>query len=251
VSEAAGARSGLSRRGVILVSALLALQLALAGAAIGSWLRSRALAPAAPNLPPISFGSGVATPVSLESAFPLALAEAQRWNADSRLLSVEEEVDWPSQPPNAAALATPAGGWLTYVFVAPFHRFGLSDTAATLSVLIERNGGAIASTTAAGWERAPAPLAVSLVGNKIPSRNALAAAEAAAGLAFRRACPASRHTTRIALAPGADGAPLWTITYVQDNDNGNNALTIRINAQTGALAPIANRAPACSGTSTS
>lgn len=230
---------------------LLALQIVLAGGALGAWVRSRELAPQPSTLPPMRYGPANTGPASLESAYPLAVAEAQRWNSDAELLSAEEEIDWPVTAQDPTAEDAPAGGWLVYVFVAPYDHFGLNTSAATLSVLIERNGVTIANRQTEAWEYAPKPLAVQPVNLKISSTAALTAAESAVGRAFREDCPAARHVTRIGLGAGADGAPLWTVTYTQDRDDGNNALTIPINAQTGAVGPIADRAPACGPTTAS
>ena len=246
-------------RAPLVLTALLATQLVLAAVGVGLWARQTFAGDDQPAVRP-TLPAEVPRPVTLESGYPLALARAQQWADDARLIMVSAQVDWPLDVPPGPPREVPGGGWLTYVFVR--ERDGEAES---LGVLIERYSGAIVQDEEAEWG-GPAPTgALDLLGYPVDSLAALVAAEGAGGTDFRRECPTARHQTRLSLGlapvdlagatlvppgtpvpeaspiatpPPADPAagPTWLVGYRDVRDEGVAPLTVAVGAGTGAVA---------------
>jgi hypothetical protein len=230
-----------SRRTVIV---LLVIQVALAVVALGVWIWT----PDAPALPPIPRttapldGSGA----TLESALPLAQAQADAWLPDAVLLNASMQVDWPWTVPPEPPTEIPGTGWISYAFLAPWYPPGRPAGGASLSVVVERLSGAIVSQETDGWEQAP-QLQPPPPASPVDSSAATLVAEAAGGTAFRRACPQYRHLSRtIPVAAGRTKWPQnWIVIYEDSRQPSQHGLLIRIDATTGTVLEQSGAAPDC------
>ena len=94
---------------------LLAVQVLLAVTALAVWIWT----PDAPPLPPETRETArlVGGGATIESALPLAQAQADAWLPGATLLNASMQVDWPWTVPPGQTEAVPATGWLTYVFI--------------------------------------------------------------------------------------------------------------------------------------
>jgi hypothetical protein len=234
-----GGRVNASRR---VVAGLLVLQVLIGTVGIGAWRATSASAPAVPTV-----GAGgtapAVLPATLESGREIALGRADAWQAGARLFGATMQVDWPWEPPPVRVTSVPGTGWLTYVFVAPWHPAGRREQAASLSVLIERLSGSVRAETSRGWGEAPpsegaTPAVVS-------STAAVLAAEAAGGTGFRRGCPAYRHMTRVSLVTGTAWPAHWLVTYEDMRAPGRHGLEVRVDAATAKVLEMASDAPPC------
>ena len=226
------------------IAALLALQLGLAAIALAVWVWT----PEAPPLPPRLETTAplVGSGATYESALPLAQAQADAWLPGAVLLNAAMQVDWPWTVPPDPPTALPGTGWLSYAFIAPWDAPGRPPGAASLSVVIERLDGSVASRETVGWEQAPAilpppPLAA------IDSAAATLLAEKAGGTAFRRACPQYRHLSRtFPVAAGRTEWPQhWVVIYEDSRVPDQHGLLLRIDAATGEALDQRSDAPGC------
>lgn len=230
-----------SRRTVI---ALLAVQVVLALLALGVWIWT----PDAPALPPIPRttapldGSGA----TLESALPLAQAQADAWLPNAVLLNASMQVDWPWTVPSEPPTEIPGTGWISYAFLAPWYPPGRPAGGASLSVVVERLSGAIVSQETDGWEQAP-QLQPPPPTSPVDSSAATLVAEAASGTAFRRGCPQYRHLSRtIPVAAGRTKWPQnWVVIYEDSRQPSQHGLLIRIDATNGNVLEQSGDAPDC------
>jgi hypothetical protein len=182
---------------------------------------------------------------TLEDAVALAERQADRWLPGAQLLNATMQVDWPWQVPAGRVRSVPATGWVTAVFLAPWDApFGRNETAASLSLVIERLSGEIVLQETLGWETAPLPVATPVPA--IDSATAGLLAERAGGTRFRRACPDLRHLSRIGLVANAPGfPPHWLITYEDAREPAHFGLLLRIDAADGAVLEQREDAPPC------
>jgi hypothetical protein len=230
-----------SRRTVIV---LLVVQVALALVALGVWIWT----PDAPALPPIPRttapldGSGA----TLESALPLAQAQADAWLPNASLLNASMQVDWPWTVPPEPPTEIPGTGWISYAFLAPWYPPGRPAGGASLSVVVERLSGAIVSQETDGWEQAP-QLQPPPPASPVDSSAATLVAEAAGGTAFRRACPQYRHLSRtIPVAAGRTKWPQnWVVIYEDSRQPSQHGLLIRVDATNGNVLEQSGEAPDC------
>jgi hypothetical protein len=232
-------------KSVRLLQLLLVAQIALAGLGVWAWRSAGASGPEPLTEPPPGPATDAQLPATVESAYPAALARAQAWRDDARLLHVSAELMWPREAQSSAVSQLPDGGWLLFVFVAPWDRFGGNEDAATLTLLVDRRSGSIYGETALGWEEAPALPAPLVATYPVSSTVAVVIAEAHGGATFRRACPDVRWDSRIGLDVTSDGKPIWTVTYRDDRVADKNSLTVRIDASTGAVIDLRDTSLAC------
>jgi hypothetical protein len=136
--------------------------------------------------------------VTLEQGVLVASERAQGWADDAVLLSAGAQVDWPLTPAEASVSTLPAYGWVTVVLLDTDH----GGEAATLSLRIDRYGGTVTRAAEVRWEDAPGGAPLPLAEQPVSSTVALETAEREAGRAFRMACPAQRHESRISLVTG-------------------------------------------------
>ncbi|MCC6313606.1 MAG: hypothetical protein IT337_06300 [Thermomicrobiales bacterium] len=223
------------------LSALLALAALLALSGL-LWWRLAPDAPPPPPLPPPDFTTAP-NATTLESALPAPRARAAAWLPEARLLNANLQIDWPWQVGPGSPRAIPDTGWITLVFLAPWQPPGRTETAASLSLVIERLSGQIVQQTTLGWETAALPAPTP--GPTLTSVDAALAAERAGGTAFRRACPRHRHVSRRSLLDTPDFGPHWLIAYEDDRAPDRHGLLVRIDAAAGALLTLRDDAPAC------
>lgn len=224
-----------------LLPAIVAAQVLLAVAGLLVWR----LLPDAPAVPPVPPPDPTVTePATLESGLALAERQAAAWLPGARLMSASMQVDWPWDPPARPPRRVPGTGWLTYVFVAPWQAPGRSPGAATLSIVIERLSGQIVAQSVLPWQTAP-PMPAPGPKPAVSSSEAVLAAERFGGTAFRRACPAERHLSRVSLVSGNGWPPHWLVTYEDARTPAANALLVRVDAASGALLQSERDAPPC------
>jgi hypothetical protein len=243
VTETTAARAGW-RPPPIVIPILLAVQVLLAALALAVWVWT----PEAPPLPPTPrataplSGSGA----TLESALPLAQAQADAWLPDAVLLNAAMQVDWPWSVPEDPPQAIPGTGWLTYAFVAPWDPPGRPPGAASLGVVIERLSGEVVSQDTEGWEEAP-ELRPPPPPAEIDSTEATLLAEATGGTNFRRACPQYRHLSRtLPVAAGRTEWPQhWVVIYEDSRAPEKHGLLLRIDAESGEVLDRGGDAPEC------
>jgi len=198
--------------------------------------------------PPLPAGAVLASGATIETG--LLAAERQSVGGEgegegkARLLHATMQVDWPWEPPPSRVTALPPTGWLTYAFLVSAE--DQEDDGAAASVLIDRLTGEIVAQDRIDWPSPPGPPR-SLP--TVSSTTALLAAEAAVGTAFRRACPAERHLTRVApLLPAAPSEPAtWLITYEDSRQRGRPGLTVRVDGTSAAVLAVEREVPTCSG----
>lgn len=223
------------------VAALLAAQVTLAAAGLVVW----ALLPAAPAPPPILPAMVEAWPASLESASPIAAAEAAAWRPEARLLHASMQIDWPWEvPPPGETARIAATGWVNYVFAAPWTGPGQPPGGATLSVLVERLAGAVVLQSSIAWATMP-ELPAMPAETAVTSLQAVMIAEAAGGAGFRHACPVYRHLTRVSLLAPPDEPPRWLVTYEDIRQRDRHGLTVTVDAGAGGLLSFSSQAPDC------
>ncbi|MBA2520279.1 MAG: hypothetical protein H0V24_11485, partial [Chloroflexia bacterium] len=211
---------------------------AVTGLAIWAWLPAAAA-------PPIRPATVEAWPASLESASPIAAAEAAAWLPEARLLHASLQIDWPWQAPPAGEtepLATT--GWVNYVFAAPWTGPAAPPGGATLSVLVERLSSEVVFQSTIAWETMPA-LPPFPTETAVTSLQAVMAAEAAAGAEFRHACPIYRHLTRVSLLTPPIEPPRWLVAYEDTRQRDRHGLTVTIDAATGEPLALGGNAPDC------
>lgn len=223
---------------------LLAVQVLLAVTALAVWIWT----PDAPPLPPETRETArlVGGGATIESALPLAQAQADAWLPGATLLNASMQVDWPWTVPPGQTEAVPATGWLTYVFIAPWDPPGRPPGAASLGITIERLSGAIVSRDSTGWAEAPEFRAAPPPAT-INSRRATLIADRREGADFRRACPEQRHLSRT-LPVDAGRTPWprhWVVIYEDSRTPAVHGLLLRIDADTGEVLEREERAPAC------
>lgn len=227
------------------VRLLLARQLALAILGAGVWQWTQAWKPPLPDDPGPVAGTMI-LPATIEGAYPAALARAQRWREEARLLSASQQIDWPlDQASEEAVEAIPSNGWLTYVFVAPVPGPFGEERAASVSVVVERTSGAVVFGEVVGWDTPPAGEAPALSTYPVTSTGAVLAAEDAGGTGYRRACPVHRHLTRVGLVAGQRGGPEWLVTYIGARKGDRNGLVIRVDAGTGKVTSFEDHSISC------
>jgi hypothetical protein len=223
---------------------LLVVQVALAAIALAVWIWT----PDAPAVPPLPSTTAprIDGGATFESALPLARRQANAWLPGAVLLNAMMQVDWPWNVPPGPAKALPGTGWLSYVFLAPWHPPGRGPGAASLGMTIERLSGAIVNQNSEGWEEAPAfpeppPPAT------IDSSEATLRADAAGGAAFRSACPQYRHVSRtFPVAAGRTAWPQhWVVIYEDSRVPEQQGLLLRIDADTGHVLARGGNAPDC------
>lgn len=209
------------------IAVLVAIQIVLVGAGLWFGVLSPAEA-SGPDGAPTPPDPARVRPATLESAWPMVDSRAREWDADARLFSASAQYDWPADP--AADPTAPVGGWLIYVFVG-----GGGGEPESLSIMVERNRAAIVRETAARWGTdVPATARTDFRQALIGSSDALAAAETAAGRAFRSECRTARYVTRLTFQPGDEGtSPIWLLTYNDNRVRNGRALTITVAATTG------------------
>ena len=225
---------------------LLIGQVLLAAIGIAVWRWSGPSAPPPPPVPTAEPLALLATPATLETGLDVAWRQARAWREGAQLLYATMQVDWPWDPvPPGAVTRVPGTGWLTYVFVAPWHSPGRRIEAASLSILVERLSGAVAAQTTLDWEQAP-NLPPPPATPAVPSTAAVLTAEAAGGTAFRRGCPIDRHLTRVSLVTGTDLPTHWVVTYQDARKPEHHGLVVRVDATTGkVLSSVAGDVPPC------
>lgn len=216
---------------------LLVVQVVLAAAGIGLW-RGAASAPPSPT----DAATRLPVPTTFERGLAAATERARAWRPEARLLSATMQVDWPWEAPPPVVSAVASGGWLTYVFVAPWSPAGRQAEAASLAILIDRMSGDLVVEESLAWESssgeaAPADAAVT-------ADAAVLLAEAAGGTAFRRACPIDRHLSRLALVAGG-GDPDWLVVYRDEREPGRHGFTVRIDGATSAVLDIGGEPSPC------
>jgi hypothetical protein len=231
-----------SRR--LVIGGLLAVQALLAVIALWVWVWT----PDAPPVPPIPKATAplVGSRATLESALPLAEAQASAWLPGAVLLEATMQVDWPWTVPDAPPSTLPGTGWLSYAFLAPWQPPGRPPGAASLGIVVERLSGAIVNQDADGWEEAPEFRPPSPP-SAIDATRATLLAEAAGGTAFRRACPAQRHLSRtFPIAAGRTQWPQhWVIVYEDTRVPDQHGLLLRIDASSGKVLDRESDAPDC------
>ncbi len=236
VSATPNGRTSRILAGLLIASAILSIAGLL-------WWR---LVPDAPPPPPLPTpGPAEARATSYEDAVAIAQAQADRWLPGARLLNATMQVDWPWQVAGGRITDLPATGWVTAVFLAPWDAPpGRDETAASLSVVLERLSRQIVLQETLGWETAALPAATPTPG--LDSTVASILAERAGGAEFRRACPAVRHLSRIGLVSDAPGFPQhWLVTYEDRRRPDLHGLLLRIDATTGDVLARAQDAPPC------
>jgi hypothetical protein len=224
---------------------LLALQLVLAGVAAGTALAARGEKPEAPVSTPDP--NSVTRPLTVETGYQLGLQQAQTWRSDARLINIDMQIDWPSDPPLATVTAVPPGGWVAQTFVSPWDHRG--NEAATLGMFFERGGGKLYGQSVTEWEHAPTKtLAIDQA--KIDSTTAILAAELKGGTAYRAECPKNRKRSRITLTTqaGSDsGSPdqlVWLINYT-DVPTGKTGFQVLVDANTGDIVKVNDTRASC------
>ena len=233
------------RRVRAVLWALLALAVGLSLAGLLYWR----LVPDAPPPPPPPALPASGAPLTIETAAPIARAQAERWLPGAVELNASMQVDWPWERAPAAGL--PGGGWISFVYVAPWSAFGRNVQAASLSFVLERQSGQIVRQETLGWETAPDLLATPNAAAATPvaaprglsSAAAALAAEAAGGTAFRTACPELRHVSRVIRAATAPGE--WVVVYEDARQPDQHGLLVRIDAATGEVIEVSGQAPPC------
>ncbi len=218
-------------RGAGILLGIFGLQLifGIAGAAV--WLAGRLADPAVlPELTQVADpGAG---PATLESALPVAHSRARLWNERAELVAVSAQFDWPLEVPPDPPTAVPAGGWLTYVFSVPNPDRAEGDLP-TFTVRIERHRASVVDERVVepGIRQPASPPLL----NTYPtnSSQALLLAEQHGGTVFRRGCPPERSLSRISLDTTDPLKHRWTITYLDARSPDQNALLVRVDAQTG------------------
>lgn len=231
----------------LLVRSALAVQLVVGLVGVAFWQWSRAQEPETPE-PSVQTGLVGTLPAGIETAYPVALDRARRWRDDARLLSASQQVDWPlGDLAPGPVTDIPSGGWLTYVFISGWqHPLGTWE-AVSLSVTVERSGGAVILGEPLTWTNEPTVPPPLLATYPVSSTAAVVAAEAAAGTAFRHGCPAVRHTTRLGLLNGASG-PEWVVTYLDDRPGLTgepNDLKIRIDVGSAQVLSVVDHSLPC------
>ena len=221
-------RRSVSRR---VASSLLVAQVLLAGIGVGAWRWAEASPPPASVLADDGSLPAGAMP-TLEGGLAIAEAQARAWQEDAEPLNATMQVDWPwERPPPGTASDLPAGGWLVYVFIAPWEPRTEDIEAASLTVLIDRLTGAVLPQEPVGWARAPAGDAPRPTA-RVTSVEAVLLAEAAGGTDFRRACPVHRHLTRASLVATGPWPPHWFVSYRDERTPARHGLAVRIDART-------------------
>lgn len=233
------------RRPSAFVWFFLVVQLVLGAIGIGAWQVARANAPALPDGPPPEPDASFQLPATLESAYPFAQERARSWRDDATLLAVSEQIEWPGDAPIDGTMTVASGGWLTYVFIAPWRQRGQSTGAASFSVRIDRSGGAIFDERVTRWKFEP-DARIPIPGSyRMDSTMVALTAEVTGGKAFRDACPRRRHVSRMALDVAASGATVWTVGYLDDRFPDQYALTVTIDAQSGQIGEVVDRSRPC------
>ena len=225
-----------------VVVGLLVLQLLIGAIGIGVWRWTSEAAPAVPVVP-MGGAAPAVQPATLESGEEIAAGQADAWRAGARLFSATMQVDWSWESPPVTVTSVPGTGWLTYVFVAPWHPAGRREQAASLAVLIERLSGSVRTETTLGWGEAPPGEGAATAA--VSSTAAVLAAEAAGGTGFRRACPANRHMTRVSLVTGTEWPAHWLVTYEDAREPERHGLEVRIDAATAKVLRMVGDAPPC------
>jgi hypothetical protein len=227
-----------------VIGALLAVQALLGVIALWVWVWT----PDAPPVPPIPAETAplVGSGATLESALPLAEAQARAWLPGAVLLEATMQVDWPWTVPAAPPTVLPGTGWLSYAFLAPWQSPGRPPGAASLGIVVERLSGAIVNQDSNGWEEAP-EFRPPPPPSAIDATKATLLAEAAGGTAFRRACPAQRHLSRtFPIAAGRTQWPQnWVVVYEDTRVPDQHGLLLRIDAASGKVLDRESDAPNC------
>jgi hypothetical protein len=154
------------------------------------------------------------------------------------------QIDWPWQaPPAGQTEPVAATGWADYVFAAPWTGPGRPPGGATLSVLVERLTGEIVFQSTTAWEEMPQSRAGPAP--EVTSLEAAAAAEAAGGAEFRRACPVQRHVSRVSLVALPGEPAYWLVTYEDVRQRDRHGLIITVDATTGEARRTGGGAPDC------
>ena len=228
---------------------LLGVAVTLALAGLLAWR----LVPDAPPPPPLPAVAPGEEALTLESAAPIARIHAERWLPGARLLTASMQIDWPWQ--RAPVLGLPDGGWVTFVYAAPWSVFGQTDRAASLSLVLERQTGQVVRQSTLGWETPPLPPATPLAAASaatpvartggLSSAAAAIVAEAAGGTAFRLACPDLRYVSRVIPSGDPPNPVAWVVVYEDARQPNRHGFLVRIDAATGELLETGGESPPC------
>ena len=215
-------------------------------------------------------------PLTMEGAYPAALARASEWSDQPSLMFASLQTDWPLDEQQPGPPGFPPGGWVRFAFTD-----GSGAGAGLLSVVIERYSGEVVTADAQPWD--PSRTDSLPVGRTaVTSDQAVVIAERERGQAYRLECPVERHEADVtllrgALAAGAVGtlatttgtpvmvatpvlvgtpaaapepAPIaatWLVTYRQTSQPGLNGLEVEIDATTGEIRTMRERGQGCPG----
>jgi hypothetical protein len=200
----------------------------------------------------INWRSGASTPVrvmaqvqslplTLESGEATAVAIAQSWRDDARLVSAVMQVDWPTDAPAGPTTEMPDGGWIIYTF---------QSEQSTLSVMLDRTSGAFI-TSATGESGQTGWPALELQDHSRSSVTALLTADLLEGSAYRNACPSSRSSALVTLSNAPDEAgqqrAVWTVTYGDSRYPEAFDVLVRLDAGSGNVLTSEHRERPCDG----
>ncbi len=217
---------------------LLVVQIVLAVLAAGTAWAARSDTP--DTIASTPDPHSVTRPLTIETGYQLGSQQAQSWEPDSRLININMQVDWPSDPPPATVTSIPPGGWVALTFAAPWDH-GESE-AATLGMFFERGSGLLYGQSVSVWEHAPT-MTRDLDQATIDSTTAMLAAELKGGTAYRAECPKNRKRSRITLtthaASNGDSAEqlVWLINYA-DIRTGETGFQVIVDASNGDIVEV-------------
>lgn len=214
--------------------------------------------------------------LTMEAAYPTALARASEWSDQPVLIFASLQTDWPLDEQPAGPPEFAPGGWVRFAFTD-----GSERGAGLLSIVIERYSGEILTAGSQPWRRFEVE-SLPVGQTAITSEQAVLIAEQEYGQAFRRQCPIERHEADVTLlggpgVMGSDGpfatpngvsgiepatpvplatpvatlAPVgtpatWLVTYRQSTRPGANSLEMEIDATTGQITVIRDQSQGCS-----
>ena len=221
---------------------ILAAQVMVILLAVGYWWASRAAAPQPLNEPWPTPDPAMTRPVTLESAYPIADGRAEEWEANAQLVNVSMQVDWPAEGDNGVPLRVAPGGWVTFVYVAPWKAWFNVDGTQTLTLLFERNSGAIVDERVVKSSVGESALALKDMTYLISSTDAILVAESAIGASYRAECPAYRSATKVSLDVRTAEEPSWFVSYQDARHTERNDVEVRVATVSGEL--MVDRKPA-------
>lgn len=228
----------MKRAATVLVTLIVAAQIALIGYALASSeADTRPIPPIRPVEEPLF-------PLGFEGIVDFATQQAQTWKPDAVLVQSNLQVDWPREPqddPDPVG-QIPRGGWIMFAFVSDGEM---------LTMRMDRGSGTIVETRVVPLDQASLDRYLANPLNyddaAVASLTAMTNFEAQFGRDWRMECMDRRYVSWATVYTDPDsGERYWRIEYEEQNGGVGSNLSVDVSWATGQFGDATNAGKPCS-----